>query len=189
MAFAALAVLVVVGLGGAAWGHVQTGRQNGPSEALDTAGRPALNASVYLSQKKGQPKPSFDNFPPEERPRMQQQFREWQSLPPEQKDTMRRRMDEWNRMPPNQQDRYQQRYQQWQRLSPDERRQLENNLRRWENLSPRSGTPSASALRTDGRRESLAPPAAHRVLAPPIFAPHRSAPPFRSGIKPKVGMA
>jgi hypothetical protein len=135
-ALAVLAVLVVVGLGGTAWGHVQTGRQNGPSEVLDTADRAPLDASVYLAQKKGQPKPSFDNFPPEERPRMQQQFREWQSLPPEQKDTMRRRMDEWNRMPPNQQDRYQQRYQQWQQLSPDDRRQLENNLRRWENLSP-----------------------------------------------------
>ena len=136
LVLAALAVAVVVGLGGTAWGHVQTGRPTGPSEALDAAGRAALSAPVYLAQKKGQPKPSFDNFPPEERPRMQQQFREWQSLPPEQKDTMRRRMDEWNRMPPNQQDRYQQRYQQWQQLSPDERRQLENNLRRWENLSP-----------------------------------------------------
>jgi hypothetical protein len=136
LTLAALAVVVVVGLGGIAWGHVQTGRPNGPLEALDAASRAALNASVYLAQKKGQPKPNFDNFPPEERPRMQQQFREWQSLPPEQKDTMRRRMDEWNRMPPNQQDRYQQRYQQWQQLSPDERRQLENNLRRWENLSP-----------------------------------------------------
>ena len=136
LTLAALAVVVVVGLGGIAWGHVQTGRPNGPLEALDAARRAALNASVYLAQKKGQPKPNFDNFPPEERPRMQQQFREWQSLPPEQKDTMRRRMDEWNRMPPNQRNRYQQQYQQWQQLSPDERRQLENNLRRWEDLSP-----------------------------------------------------
>jgi len=136
LVLAALAALLVVGLGGTAWGHVQTGRQNGPLEARNAADRAALNASVYLAQKKGQPKPNFDTFPPEERPRMQQQFREWQSLPPEQKDTMRRRLDEWNRMPPNQRDRYQQHYQQWQQLSPDERRQLENNLRRWENLSP-----------------------------------------------------
>jgi uncharacterized membrane protein len=137
LALIGLIVLMVVGLGGTAWGHVPTGMmKNGPSEEADAAGRPAQNASVYLAQKKGQPRPHFDNFPPEERPRMQQKFREWQSLPPDQKDTMRRRMDEWNRMPPNEQDRYQQRYQQWQQLSPDERRQLENNLRRWENLSP-----------------------------------------------------
>jgi hypothetical protein len=135
-ALTALAVLVAVALGGDAGAHVQTAAPSRPSETLDAAGRAALNAPVYLAQKKGQPRPSFDNFPPEERPRMQQRFREWQSLPPEQKDTMRRRMDEWNRMPPNERDRYQQRYQQYQQLPPDERRQLENNLRRWENLSP-----------------------------------------------------
>lgn len=136
LAFAVLAVVVAVGLAGTAWAQVATGTKNGPSERWDAAGRPVPNASLYIAQKKGQPRPYFENLPPEERPRMQQQFREWQSLPPEQKDTMRRRMDEWNRMPPNERDRYQQRYQQWQRLSPDERRQIENNLRRWENLSP-----------------------------------------------------
>jgi catalase len=136
LALAALAALAVASLGGPAWGHIPVEMKNGPSESLDTVGGPALNASAYLAQKKGQPKPYLDNYPPEERPRMQQQFREWQSLPPDQKDAMRRRMDEWNRMPPNEQDRYQQRYRQWQQLSPDERRQLENNLRRWDNLSP-----------------------------------------------------
>jgi len=136
LAFTGLAVLMAASLGGTAWGHKPNGMKNGPPEQWAAAGWPALNASVLLAQKKSQPRPYFDNFPPEERPRMQQQFREWQSLPPDQKDTMRRRMDEWNRMPPNERDRYQQRYQQWQQLSPDERRQLENNLRRWENLSP-----------------------------------------------------
>jgi catalase len=136
LVFAAVAILVVFSLVGIAWGHVQTEGESRPSGLLKATDRPALNASVYLAQGKGRQKPSFDSFPPEERPRMQQQFREWQSLPPDQKDTMRRRMDEWNRMPPNERDRYQQRYQQWQQLSPDERRQLENNLRRWDNLSP-----------------------------------------------------
>ena len=135
-AFAGLALLAAVGLGGTAWGHVATGTQSAPAVRWGHDGRSAADASVYLAQKKGQPRPYFDNLPPDERPRMQQQFREWQSLPPEQKDTMRRRMNEWNRMPPNERDRYQQRYQQWQRLSPDERHQIENNLRRWEDLSP-----------------------------------------------------
>jgi hypothetical protein len=136
LTLAALAAAAVVGFGGAAWCHERNARPTDTWEALDAAGRSALKASVYLAQRKGPSRPDFNTFPPEERPRMQQQFREWQSLPPEQKDTMRRRMDEWNRMPPNQRDRYQQRYQQWQQLPPDERRQLENNLRRWENLSP-----------------------------------------------------
>jgi hypothetical protein len=136
LAIAGLVVLVVVSLNGAAWGHVQATGRNGPSERVDAADRSMLKIGVHLAQSKGRSKPNFENFPPEERPRMQQRFREWQSLPPDEKETMRRRMDEWNRMPPNQRDRYQQRYQQWQQLSPDERRQLENNLRRWEDLSP-----------------------------------------------------
>jgi catalase len=129
-------LVVVFSLVGIAWGHERTEGENRSSGLLKGTDRPALSASVYLAQGKGRQKPSFDGFPPEERPRMQQQFREWQSLPPDQKESMRRRMDEWNRMPPNERDRYQQRYQQWQQLSPDERRQLENNLRRWDNLSP-----------------------------------------------------
>jgi hypothetical protein len=136
--FAALCAWTLVMLGGSAWGY-------GPPDkagilSSERAGCDGLAASqsssIYFAQNRGRSKPNFDSFPPEERPRMQQQFREWQSLPPEQKDTMRRRMDEWNRMPPSQRDRYQQQYQQWQQLSPDDRRQLENNLRRWENLSP-----------------------------------------------------
>jgi catalase len=136
LALVAVAVLVVFDLSGTAWGHAQIERENRPSELLEAIDRPELNASDHHAQGRGRQKPSFDSFPPEERPRMQQQFREWQSLPPDQKDTMRRRMNEWNRMPPNERNRYQQRYQQWQQLSPDERRQLENNLQRWDNLSP-----------------------------------------------------
>lgn len=136
-ALAATVVMALVFIGGTAWGLIQTREKNLPSEILDAGDRAAPAASVHLAQfNKGRQKPSFDAFPPEERPRMQQQYREWQSLPPEQKDTMRRRMDEWNRMPPTERDRYQQRYQQWQRFPPDERRQMENNLRRWDNLSP-----------------------------------------------------
>lgn len=85
---------------------------------------------------RGMPKRYFDNVPPEERGRMQQQYREWQSLPPDQRDAMRRRMDELNRMPPQDRDRLQQRYRQFQQLPPDERRSIENELRRRDNLSP-----------------------------------------------------
>jgi len=92
--------------------------------------------ATYVAKNKGRPDASADQLTPEDKTRMQRQYREWQSLPPNQKDAMRRRMDELNRMPPQERNLYQQRYQQWQQLSPDERRQLENNLRRWDNLSP-----------------------------------------------------
>jgi len=138
LALSALAVLAVFSFAGTSEGHVQSGRKDVTLEYVDGAHPSTLSAGVYFAQSKGKgrTKPGFDSFPPEDRPRMQQQFREWQSLPPDQKDAMRRRLDELNRMPPSQRDRYQQRYQQWQQLSPNERRQLENNLRRWENLSP-----------------------------------------------------
>ncbi|MBI5579482.1 MAG: DUF3106 domain-containing protein [Deltaproteobacteria bacterium] len=97
---------------------------------------PVYGAAPYFAKDKGQQPPGFQNLPPEEKGRMQRQYREWQTLPPDQKDTMRRRMDDWNRMPQQNRDLYQQRYQQYQRLSPEERRQLENNLQRWDRLSP-----------------------------------------------------
>lgn len=133
---AALAVMSVVCLGGTAWSQIHSGRKSPPPELVSPSDQAAVYASRYLSQFKGRQKPNFETLPPEERPRMQQQFREWQSLPPDQKDTMRRRMEDWNRMPPGERDRIQQRYQQWQQLTPDERRQMEKNLRRWDNLSP-----------------------------------------------------
>jgi len=124
-----VAALLAVGLVGAAFGSVpKTWRQEAAGVGL-----PAHEFSLYLAQR---PPPYFDNLPPDERARMQRQYREWQSLPPDQRDAMRRRMEDWNRMPPQQQDRYQQRYQQWRQMSPEERRKLENNLQRWDNLSP-----------------------------------------------------
>lgn len=80
--------------------------------------------------------PDYNSLPPEEKQRLQRQYREWQSLPPEKKEEMRRRMDEYQRKPPPQQDLYRQRYDQWRNLSPQERRRLEENLRRWDELSP-----------------------------------------------------
>ena len=97
---------------------------------------PAYAAPPYFAKDKGQPPPGFQSLSPEEKGRMQRQYREWQTLPPDQKDVMRRRMDEWNRMPQQNRDLYQQRYQQYKQLSPEERRQLENNLQRWDRLSP-----------------------------------------------------
>jgi hypothetical protein len=132
----AVALIAAFCLAGAAWGQVRAGGGDPPAGIAGVSDRSARYTGGELAQFKGRQKPNFETFPPEERPRMQQQFREWQSLPPEQKDTMRRRMDDWNRLPPTERDRYQQRYQQWQRLSPDERRQMENNLQRWDRLSP-----------------------------------------------------
>lgn len=135
----ASAAVLAIALAGTAFGAVRPTGQGFVYAASDAIGIGPLplEATFYLSQYKGRPPNSyFDNMPPEERSRMQRQYKEWQSLPPEQRDTMRRRMDEWNRMPPQDRDRYQQRYQQWKQLSPEERRRLENNLQRWDNLSP-----------------------------------------------------
>lgn len=132
------AAVLAIALTGIAFGAVRQTGEGVACAASDTIGigQPSFETALYLSQNKGRPNPNFDNMTPEERTRMQRQYKEWQSLPPEQRDTMRRRMDEWNRMPPQDRDRYQQRYQQWQQLSPEERRRLENNLQRWDNLSP-----------------------------------------------------
>jgi hypothetical protein len=130
---ALLAVLLLTGWCTAAAGAPAQAR-SGQETAYVRYGTAA--GGTYLAQQRGRPGQQYYNLSPEERARIQRQYREWQSLPPEQKDSMRRRMDEWNRMPPQEQERYQQRYQQWQRLSPDERRQLDNNLKRWDSLSP-----------------------------------------------------
>lgn len=134
----ALAAMFAVAIGGTAFGAIRNSGDDLACRATDAIGigRLPFETPLYLSQNKGRPNPAFDSMPPEERARMQRQYKEWQSLPPDQRDAMRRRMDEWNRMPPQDRDRYQQRYQQWQQLSPEERRGLENNLQRWDNLSP-----------------------------------------------------
>jgi len=128
----AAVALLAVGWAGTAFGATAA---SGRPEAVGGS-MPAYAAPLVLAQGRQRPPPSFDNLSPDERARMQRQYREWQTLPPEQRDTMRRRMDEWNRMPPQDRNRYQQRYQQWQQLSPDDRRKLENNLQRWDRLSP-----------------------------------------------------
>jgi hypothetical protein len=132
------AAVLAVAFAGIAFGAV---RPTGSGLALAATGALGIEplpieTPLYLSQSKGRPPPPFDNLPPDDRTRMQRQYKEWQSLPPEQRDAMRRRMDEWNRMPQQERDRYQQRYQQWKQLSPEERRGMENNLQRWDNLSP-----------------------------------------------------
>jgi hypothetical protein len=134
----ALAAMFAVAIDGTAFGAVRKTGDDFDCRASDAirVGHLLSEPSLYISQNRGRPNPYLDNMPPEERARIQRQYREWQSLPPDQRDTMRRRMDEWNRMPPQDRDRYQQRYQQWQQLSPEDRRGLENNLRRWDNLSP-----------------------------------------------------
>jgi hypothetical protein len=106
------------------------------AERMHATPVPATPTDYFLTQKSSKPNPYWDNLTPEERTRMQRQYREWQSLPPEQRETMRQRMDGLRRMPPQDRERYQQRYQQWQQLTPEDRHRLENNLQRWDNLSP-----------------------------------------------------
>jgi hypothetical protein len=77
-----------------------------------------------------------DGLSPEEKARIQRQYKEWKTMPPEQKENLRRRQEEWNRMPSEDRQRYQERYRQWKQVPPEERRKLERNLRQWEELSP-----------------------------------------------------
>jgi hypothetical protein len=128
----AMAALLAAVLGGTAFGSAPSTWRRGTAWASFAANEMPL----HLAQNRQRPQPYFDNLPPDERARMQRQYREWQSLPPDQRDAMRQRMQDWNRMPPQQQERYQQRYQQWQQMSPEDRRKLENNLQRWDKLSP-----------------------------------------------------
>jgi hypothetical protein len=138
LVMAVLAAWLSLSFGGAAIGAVWKNSDRLDDKAAETtqSDRSLQPDSRYLSQKPGKPNPYFDNLAPEDRTRMQRQYREWQSLPPEQRDTMRQRMDDLRRMPPQDRERYQQRYQQWQQLSPEDRRRLENNLQRWDSLSP-----------------------------------------------------
>ena len=129
-----LAGVFLFALGTPSAGFPPTLRPNTPSRSFPSA--PAYGAPPTFAMDKGQQPPGFQNLSPEEKGRMQRQYREWQALPPDQKDAMRRRMNEWNRMPQQNRDLYQQRYRQYQQLSPEERRQLENNLQRWDRLSP-----------------------------------------------------
>jgi hypothetical protein len=132
------ATVLAIAVAGIAFGAVRpTGNGAAPAAAdAIEIGQLPFETRLYWSQTKSRPDPAIDKMSPEERTRMQRQYKEWQSLPPEQRDAMRRRMDEWNRMPQPDRDRYQQRYRQWQQLSPEERRGMENNLQRWDNLSP-----------------------------------------------------
>src|SRR5512136_659113 len=117
-----LAAMFAVAIGGTSFGAIRNSGNDLACRASDAIpiGHLLSEPPLYFSQNQGRPNPYLDNMPPEERARMQRQYREWQSLPPDQRDTMRRRMDEWNRMPPQDRNRYQQRYQQWQQLSPEE---------------------------------------------------------------------
>jgi hypothetical protein len=80
--------------------------------------------------------PGMNNLSPEEKARLQRQYKEWQSMPPAQKEEMRRRLEDYKRKPPPQQDLYKHRYDQWKQMSPQDRRQLEDTLQHWDRLSP-----------------------------------------------------
>lgn len=78
----------------------------------------------------------FKDLPPEEKARMQRQYKQWQSLPPEEKDLLRKRMNKWKKMSPKERELYQHRFQQWKQIPPEERKQLQQNLEKWDQLSP-----------------------------------------------------
>lgn len=132
-ALAAILGALLVGLAAAGEAAAQQGRGPYVREAAPRF-EPRPPAPLAAGPAGGWP--GYNSLPPEERQRLQQQYREWQALPPEKKEEMRRRLDEYRSKPPPQQDLYRQRYDQWRSLPPPERRRLEEKLRRWDELSP-----------------------------------------------------
>ena len=121
-----VAALMVLQTGGLALGaDTRPWKGISPAGLLMAAGKDQGSGSQNL-----------DSLSPEEKARLQRQYKEWKSMPPDQKENLRRRMDEWNRMPSGDRQRYQERYQKWKQVPPEERRKLEKNLQQWENLSP-----------------------------------------------------
>jgi hypothetical protein len=73
---------------------------------------------------------------PEEKARLGNQYRQWQSLPPERRQDLRRRMERWKELPPGDRDLLRRRYQQWRQLPPEEQQRMRERLNRWNQLPP-----------------------------------------------------
>lgn len=91
-------------------------------------------AEGYLSKKDR--RGDYEDLSPQERKRLQQQYRKWRALPPEEQKKLRRRQQELEQMPPESRRLYHKRFQQWQNIPDAERRQLRRQLDNWDHLSP-----------------------------------------------------
>ena len=76
------------------------------------------------------------NLSPDEKERLERQYKKWKSMPPEKQNTLRKRMEQYKGLPPEERQLYQQRFKQWKGLSPEERRGLQEKLEKWNTLPP-----------------------------------------------------
>jgi len=97
---------------------------------------------IQISNGKGRQRPGPEtweqdrNLSPEEKGRLTNQYRQWESLPPARQQDLRRRMERWKELPPADRELLRRRYQQWQQLPPEERQRMRERLRRWNELPP-----------------------------------------------------
>jgi len=78
----------------------------------------------------------YNRLSPEQKNKLDERYREWESLPEQERQRLRHRMKKYKQLPPKERERYQHRYRQWQKLSPDERYMIREKLQKWERLSP-----------------------------------------------------
>ena len=76
------------------------------------------------------------NLSPDEKERLERQYKKWKSLPPEKQKALRERMEQYKGLPPEERQLYQQRFKQWKGLSPEERRGIQEKLDQWNSLPP-----------------------------------------------------
>jgi hypothetical protein len=97
---------------------------------------------VRISSGKDRQPPAPENWSqdgrlsPEEKARLRNRYRQWQSLPPERQQDLRRRMERWKELPPADRELLRRRYQQWQQFPPEERQRMRDRLHRWNELPP-----------------------------------------------------
>lgn len=76
------------------------------------------------------------NLSPEDKARLSNKYRQWESLTPAKQEDLRRRMERWKELAPGDRELLRKRYQQWQQISPEERQGIKDKLNRWNELPP-----------------------------------------------------
>ncbi len=117
-----------------------------PSDPFQAYRHPRQTLGVDVSRRQQGPPPmdedmqrnwnTYKGLSPDDKARLRDKSRKWQSLPPEEKQEMRRRMEKYRELPPQDQERYQKRYQQWQSLPQEDRNRIRDRLKHWDSLSP-----------------------------------------------------
>jgi hypothetical protein len=101
------------------------------------------HSQVYpqLARKSGKNNPAqdpssknYETLTPEEKERLDRNYREWKSLPPERQKLLERRMEKWKDLSPEEKALYRRRMDQWQSLPPQERHRMRERLDNWDRL-------------------------------------------------------